>query len=69
MPLNTAPDCQVCAHLSGLQFPDSSVTGPLQGSESTLQVSALPLRDGGVVHSLTDTAQGQTTHSYSAPVL
>ncbi len=52
----------VCVHLSGLQFPDGGVTGPLQSSESTLQLSALPLRDGGVIYSLTDTAQGQTAH-------
>lgn len=65
---------RVCvrAHLSGLQPPDGGVGAPLQRSQAALQLPALPLRDGGVIHSLSDTQQpvsspssAQTRHGES----
>ena len=53
-------------HLSGLQLPDHGVAAPLQSSEVNLQLSALPLRDGCVIYSLTDTAQGKSSTAWQS---
>lgn len=45
----------VCAHLSGLQSPDGGVGAALQRAQAALELPALPLRYGRVVHSLSNT--------------
>lgn len=50
----------LCTHLPGLQLPDGRVTAALQRPQAALQLAALPLRHGCVVHRLSDTAQGHT---------
>lgn len=49
-----------CTHLPRLQLPGGRVTAALQRPQAALQVAALPLRHGRVVHRLSDTAQGHT---------